>query len=78
MATRSHGHGLDGQDHGDQAHARWRKTKAQGDQDKCILDRALWFSDQDTIEGVITFRIDSRLSRGVNHVVEFGYQSATR
>ena len=40
MATRSNGHGLDGQDHGDQAHGRWRKTKAWDDQGKGILDRA--------------------------------------
>jgi hypothetical protein len=40
------------------------KDQSLVDQGKGILDRALWFSDQDTIEGVITFRIDSRLSRG--------------
>ena len=46
MATRSQEHGLGG--HGDQAHLEKREAKAQGNQGKGILDRALWFSDQDT------------------------------
>ena len=41
---------------------------ARGDQGEGILDRAFRFSDQDTIESVITFRIDNRLSRGVSSV----------
>jgi hypothetical protein len=44
---------------------------------KVYLDRAFQFSDRDTIEGVITFRIDNRLSRGGNHGLTRG-RSATR
>jgi hypothetical protein len=44
------------------------KRNAHGDQGEGILDRAFRFGDQDTIESVITFRIDNRLSRGVSSV----------
>ena len=43
---------------------RKRKTKPYGDQGKGII-RDFCFSDQDTIESVITFRIDGRtIKRG--------------
>ena len=39
-----------------------RKTKPYGDQDKCIIRD--FVCDQDTIESVITFRIDGRTIKG--------------
>jgi hypothetical protein len=34
---------------------------------KVYLDRAFWFCDRDTIESVITFRIDSRTIKRGSH-----------
>jgi hypothetical protein len=48
-----------------------RKTKSDGNQGKGIA-RVFSFGDQDTIEGVITFRINSRtMKRGVSRLKWF-------
>ena len=62
-------HGDDGDDHKMIKCSTWkrrkRKTKPYGDQGKGIA-QGFGFGDQDTIEGVITFRIDSRtIKRGI-------------
>ena len=60
-------HGDDGDDQNMIKCSTWkrkRKTKLYGDQGKGIA-QGFSFCDQDTIEGVITFRIDSRtIKRG--------------
>ena len=56
-------HSDDGDDHQIIKYSTWkrrkRKTKPYGDQGKGIA-QGFSFGDQDTIEGAITFRIDSR------------------
>ena len=55
---------------------RKRKTKPYGDQVKGIA-QGFGFGDQDTIESVVTFRIDSRTIKRGNIWLN-GLSSATR
>ena len=55
-----------------------KKEKNKKLKAKVKLLGAFWFSDRDSLESVITFRIDSRTIKRGETRIKCGYQSTTR